>query len=144
LHGGIRGTDADLKVIAPVVLAAAAAIQVDDNLVGAEFELRDLHIVTGIDGGAARGHGAVQKLGVQRFTHRKVETLFAGNPFPHAPPRQVRAVLWQYWFTTPGEKRSQGLWWRRELLGLYAPTLEREEDGRILVLQWPSAVEPRE
>src|SRR6266566_292239 len=70
--------------------------------------------------------------------------LFAGNPFPHAPPRQVRAVLWQYWFTTPAEKRSQGLWWRREQLGLYAPTLEREDDGRIAVLEWPSAMEPRE
>src|SRR2546426_9778773 len=23
--------------------------------------------------------------------------LFSGNPFPHAPPRQVRAVVWQYW-----------------------------------------------
>ena len=30
--------------------------------------------------------------------------LFVGNPFPHAPPRQVRAVIWQYWFTTPEEK----------------------------------------
>jgi hypothetical protein len=70
--------------------------------------------------------------------------LFAGNPFPHAPPRQVRVVVWQYWFTTPAEKLSQGLWWRREQLGLYAPTLEREDDGRILVLQWPSMVEPRE
>src|SRR5882762_4783292 len=31
--------------------------------------------------------------------------LFAGNPFPHARPRQVRAVVWQYWFATPDEKR---------------------------------------
>ncbi len=70
--------------------------------------------------------------------------LFAGNPFPHAAPKQVRAVVWQYWFTTPTEKRSQGLWWRRQLLGLYAPTLERESDGRIVVLQWPPASDPRE
>jgi len=70
--------------------------------------------------------------------------LFAGNPFPQAPPRQVRAVLWQYWFTTPEEKRATGMWWRREQLGLYAPTLEREADGRIVVLQWPPMVEPRE
>jgi hypothetical protein len=70
--------------------------------------------------------------------------LFAGNSFPHAPPRQVRAVIWQYWFTTPAEKRSQGTWWRRQQLGLYAPTLEREADGRIVVLQWPPAAEPRE
>jgi hypothetical protein len=63
--------------------------------------------------------------------------LFAGNPFPRAPPRQVRAVIWQYWFTTPAEKRAEGNWWRRQQLGLYAPTLERESDGRIVVLQWP-------
>jgi lipase maturation factor len=69
--------------------------------------------------------------------------LFAGNPFPKAPPKQVRAVLWQYWFTTPQEKRATGMWWRREQVGLYAPTLEREDDGRIVVLQWPQ-MEPRE
>ena len=70
--------------------------------------------------------------------------LFAGNPFPSGPPKMIRAVLWQYWFTTPGEKRATGMWWRREQLGLYAPTLEREADGRIVVLQWPSIAEPRE
>jgi len=70
--------------------------------------------------------------------------LFAGNPFPKWPPKQVRAVLWQYWFTAPEEKRASGMWWRREQLGLYAPTLERENDGRIVVLQWPQIVEPRE
>jgi len=70
--------------------------------------------------------------------------LFAGNPFPKAPPRQVRAVLWQYWFTTPEEKRARGMWWRRAQLGIYAPTLAREADGRIVVLQWPQMVEPRE
>jgi hypothetical protein len=70
--------------------------------------------------------------------------LFDGNPFPHAPPRRVRAVVWQYWFTTPAEKLSQGLWWRRQQLGLYAPTLERESDGRFVVLEWPPAMEPHE
>ena len=69
--------------------------------------------------------------------------LFAGNLFPKAPPKQVRAVLWQYWFTTPEQKRATGMWWRREQLGLYAPTLEREDDGRITVLQWPQ-MEPHE
>jgi hypothetical protein len=70
--------------------------------------------------------------------------LFAGNPFPHGPPHEIRVVFWQYWFTTPAEKRSQGMWWRRQQLGLYAPTLAREADGRIVVLEWPSASEPRE
>lgn len=75
---------------------------------------------------------------------RDVLELFAGNPFPKAPPKQVRAVLWQYWFTTPDERRATGMWWRREQLGLYAPTLERKADGSIAVLQWPQMVEPRE
>src|SRR5712664_3731849 len=70
--------------------------------------------------------------------------LFAGNPFPKAPPRQVHAVIWQYWFTTPDEKRLLGTWWRRQQLGLYAPTLERQSDGRIAVLEWPPAMERRE
>lgn len=70
--------------------------------------------------------------------------LFAGNPFPKEPPKMIRAVLWQYWFTTPEEKHATGMWWRREELGLYAPALEREADGRIVVLQWPQMVEPRE
>ena len=70
--------------------------------------------------------------------------LFAGSPFPKGPPKMIRAVLWQYWFTTPEEKRATGMWWRREQLGLYAPTLEREDGGRIVVLQWPQMVEPRE
>jgi hypothetical protein len=68
-----------------------------------------------------------------------VLALLAGNPFPHEPPHQVRAVLWQYWFTTMTEKRKTGLWWRRQFLGLYAPTLTRDSDGRIRVVEWPTA-----
>jgi hypothetical protein len=72
-----------------------------------------------------------------------VLTLFEKNPFPHEPPREVRAVMWQYWFTTMSEKRTQGLWWRRQFVGLYAPTLEREADGTIRGVEWPT-VGPRE
>jgi hypothetical protein len=60
-----------------------------------------------------------------------VLSLFAGNPFPNHPPRMVRAVLWQYWFTTIDEKRATGNWWRRLLLGAYAPTLAIGPDGKI-------------
>jgi len=66
-----------------------------------------------------------------------VLALFAGNPFPGEPPQQVRAVLWQYWFSDWKEKRQQGLWWRREQLGLYAPRLERGPDGKPVVVEWP-------
>jgi len=69
--------------------------------------------------------------------------LFTGNPFPQGPPLQVRALIWQYWFTSMSEKRTSGMWWRRELVGRYAPTLERTPDGRIRVLEWPD-VRPRD
>jgi len=76
-------------------------------------------------------------------TDPDVLALFAGNPFPQEPPHQVRAVLWQYWFTTAAEKRKTGFWWRREFLGLYAPTLTRDTDGRIRAVEWPM-VAPRQ
>lgn len=65
-----------------------------------------------------------------------VLALFAGNPFRNAPPMQLRAVVWQYWFSDRDEKR-QGIWWRRELIGLYAPALEREPDGKFAITQYP-------
>jgi hypothetical protein len=73
-----------------------------------------------------------------------VLALFAANPFPQSPPRQVRAVLFQYWFTSMAEKRGNGLWWRRELLGLYAPAIQLDPDGRIGVTQWPEPMPPHE
>ncbi|MGB6197975.1 MAG: lipase maturation factor family protein [Candidatus Acidiferrales bacterium] len=66
-----------------------------------------------------------------------VLALFANNPFPNQPPLQVRAVRWQYWFTDRATKRSTGQWWRRQLIGLYAPVLEREPDGKYLIVDWP-------
>jgi lipase maturation factor 1 len=77
-------------------------------------------------------------------TDPDVLSLFASNPFPIAPPRYVRAVLWQYWFTSMAEKREHGLWWRRQFLGLYAPAIELEPDGRIGVTQWPTELPPHE
>jgi Lipase maturation factor len=66
--------------------------------------------------------------------------LFAGNPFAAAPPKYVRAVLWQYWFTTMNEKHDTGNWWHRQLLGLYAPTLTLQPDGHFAVVQWPQTL----
>jgi hypothetical protein len=64
--------------------------------------------------------------------------LFAGNPFPNAPPKYVRAVIWQYWFSTPEQKREQGVWWTRQYLGTYAPTITLREDGRYGAVAGPS------
>jgi hypothetical protein len=66
---------------------------------------------------------------------RAVLDLFAGNPFQSAPPHFVRAVLWQYWFSTPEQKAREGVWWRRQLLGNYAPTLTRLPDGRFGIVE---------
>jgi hypothetical protein len=69
-----------------------------------------------------------------------VLALFAGNPFPGAPPRQVRAVLWQYWFTSIPQKRATGDWWTRKLLGVYAPVLERDSEGRVTIVAMPDSL----
>jgi hypothetical protein len=68
---------------------------------------------------------------------KDVLALFDGNPFPNAPPKEVRAVLWQYWFTSMAEKGATGMWWRREYIGVYAPVLERDADGKPVVVEWP-------
>ncbi len=68
-----------------------------------------------------------------------VLALFRSNPFAKAPPRFVRAVLWQYWFTNFKQRRRTGQWWRRKLLGLYSPILERLKNGSIVALDWPSS-----
>ena len=52
-----------------------------------------------------------------------VLALLAHNPFPHAPPRYVRAVLYDYQFTTWQERRQTGNWWTRRLTGEYFPVV---------------------
>jgi lipase maturation factor 1 len=70
--------------------------------------------------------------------------LFARNPFPNGPPKQVRAVIYQYWFTSLKTKRETGMWWRRQLLGDYAPRLEREPDGKIFIIETRTVAPPLE
>jgi lipase maturation factor 1 len=70
--------------------------------------------------------------------------LFAKDPFAGAPPKQVRSVISQYWFTDMKTKRETGAWWRRELLGEYAPALERETDGKIVILDIPTVAVPEQ
>ena len=71
-----------------------------------------------------------------------VLSLFRSNPFTQQPPRMMRAVLWQYWFSTPEEKTTQHHWWRREFIGTYAPTIERLPDGRFTAIQPPTLTAP--
>jgi hypothetical protein len=69
-----------------------------------------------------------------------VLALFAANPFAGTPPRQVRAVLWQYWFTSMEQKRTTGNWWTRKLLGVYAPVLERDAAGGVSIVAMPDTL----
>ena len=52
-----------------------------------------------------------------------VVALVAKNPFPASPPRYIRAQLYEYQFTTYGERRATGNWWKRELKGEYLPAV---------------------
>ena len=62
--------------------------------------------------------------------------LFAGNPFPHGP-KYIRTVVWRYKFSTPEEKHTQGVWWTRKKVGLYAPPLERTPGGHVALFEAP-------
>jgi len=52
--------------------------------------------------------------------------LLGWNPFAKAPPVYVRALLYEYRFTSWQERRATGAWWKREYRGFYLPPLTRE------------------
>jgi hypothetical protein len=53
--------------------------------------------------------------------------LLAWNPFAQAPPAYVRALVYEYSFTSRPERRATGAWWKREYRGFYLPPLTRED-----------------
>ncbi len=55
-----------------------------------------------------------------------VKKLLARDPFPTAPPRYVRGVLYDYRFTNFAERRASGAWWHREPQGVWASFARRE------------------
>ncbi len=61
-----------------------------------------------------------------------VLALLEESPFPDEPPRFVRAVVYDYRFTAPGDPDTDelgaALWWRRELRGLYCPVQARDDE----------------
>ncbi len=50
-----------------------------------------------------------------------VTQLLQRNPFPKTPPRYIRAILYDYHFTTMAERGATGAWWKREERGIYLP-----------------------
>jgi hypothetical protein len=49
-----------------------------------------------------------------------VLALLGQNPFPDAPPRYVRAMVYDYHFADLAAHRAEGAWWRRDPIGVYA------------------------
>jgi hypothetical protein len=64
------------------------------------------------------------------------------NPFPNKPPRYVRALLYEYHFTTPEEKKRTGAWWKRTLAGEYFPAVSMDTLAFRRVLQAQGWLQP--
>ena len=56
-----------------------------------------------------------------------VTALLKTNPFPDQPPKYVRALFYEYQFTTPKEKSKTGAWWTRKLIQFYLPSIHLQE-----------------
>ena len=52
-----------------------------------------------------------------------VIALLGNNPFPHQPPKYVRAVVYDYRFSSSEEKEKTGAWWVRQVEGIYYPPM---------------------
>jgi predicted DCC family thiol-disulfide oxidoreductase YuxK len=61
----------------------------------------------------------------------EVLRLLERNPFPNAPPRYIRAVVYDYHFTDFAMRRKTGAWWRREPKGDYLPVISLREESAI-------------
>ena len=51
------------------------------------------------------------------------------NPFPDAPPKFVRALLYEYHFATPEDHTTAAAIWDRKLVGLYFPAVSLDDEG---------------
>ncbi len=66
---------------------------------------------------------------------KDVLSLLRSNPFPAQPPRYVRALLYEYHFTSPQERKQTHAWWKRTLTGSYFPTVSLQSPGFREILQ---------
>ena len=52
-----------------------------------------------------------------------VTALLGSNPFPDKPPHYVRALLYDYRYSSLQEKEATGAWWVRQREGIYFPAI---------------------
>jgi Lipase maturation factor len=57
------------------------------------------------------------------------------NPFPHQPPKAVRANLYRYAFSTLEQLRRDRVWWVRTGAGEYLPPLVLDAKGNLARLR---------
>jgi hypothetical protein len=74
-------------------------------------------------GSYRRNHWFVKFVVCLLQNNREVLNLLARNPFPNEPPRYIRAMLYEYHFTSIAEERATGNWWKREEQGEYLPPI---------------------
>ena len=60
-------------------------------------------------------------------------SLLKSSPF--TKPRYVRALLYEYHFATPEERKRTGQWWTRQLAGSYFPAVSLNTPAFRNVLQ---------
>jgi predicted DCC family thiol-disulfide oxidoreductase YuxK len=58
----------------------------------------------------------------------EVVSLLSRDPFANAPPRYIRALVYEYHFTDFATRRRTGEWWRRELKGRYLPVISLKQE----------------
>lgn len=54
--------------------------------------------------------------------------LLKSNPFPDAPPRYVRAAVYDYRFTDLASRRATDAWWKREAAAFFCPVMSLGDD----------------
>lgn len=58
---------------------------------------------------------------------KRTLSLLRSNPFGERPPAFLRAKFYWYKFTTPGERKRTGAWWKRTLIDEYMPPVSLQD-----------------
>jgi hypothetical protein len=93
------------------------------QFIGAHMPRLDWQMWFAALGTYERNRWIVQFMAKLLENEKDLTALLKENPFAEKPPKYIRAVLYQYEFTTPEERAESGNWWKREQQGLYCPVL---------------------
>ncbi|MEP6809628.1 MAG: lipase maturation factor family protein [Chthoniobacterales bacterium] len=78
--------------------------------------------------GSRRDYAVAERMVVALLQNEPdVVGLMERNPFPNAPPRFVRATVYEYSFTSFAERQRTGAWWKRKMRRQYLPALSLQD-----------------